>query len=222
MVGWRRRKRELNRALHELRRPLQALTLLEETGGPPPPSGPVAARRGLIELLGLAAGELDRTVNGRPPVHTRRPVSCHELVLASLERWRPAAGAADQIRIFWDAGPAVIEADPGRVAQALDNLLANALEHGAPPVVITGARVAGRLRITVANSNGEGDADSAAGADDRQMPRWRGDPRRGHGVSIVSEVAAAHRGRFALCRTGSGCVAALELPLADHGAAQAA
>ena len=48
------------------------------------------------------------------------------------------------------------------------------------------------------------------------------DPRRGHGVKVVSEVAAAHSGRFALCRTGSGCVAALELPLAETGLARAA
>jgi hypothetical protein len=41
-------------------------------------------------------------------------------------------------------------------------------------------------------------------------------------VAVVSEIATAHRGRFALCRTGSGCVAALELPLADPSYARAA
>jgi signal transduction histidine kinase len=222
MVGWRRRRRELNRALHELRRPLQALTLLEGCGGPPPSSGPAAARRGLIELAGLAAGDLDRAVNGgsRPPA--RRPVSSHELVLASLERQRPAAGETDSIRVFWDAGPAMVEGEPARVAQAIDNLLANALEHGEPPVVITGATVAGRLRITVANA-AEPPAASPDGTEAAGAPRSRGrrDPRRGHGVSVVSEIAADHQGRFALCRTGTGCVAALELPLADLGAAQA-
>jgi signal transduction histidine kinase len=161
--------------------------------------------------LGLAAGELDRAVNGGRSAPVLRPVSCHELVLASLERWRSATADARQVRVFWDAGPAVIEADPARVAQALDNLLANAIEHGAPPVVLTGATVAGKLRITVANGAGQAEA-----------PANERDPRRGHGVSVVSEIAAAHRGRFALCRTGSGCVAALELPLADLGAARAA
>ena len=209
MLSWRRRRRELNRALHELRRPLQALTLLEEAAGPGQAPGPVAARRGLIELLGLAAGDIDRAVNGGQPHASARSVSCHELVLASLERRRGELGGADTVRIFWDAGPAVIEADPTRIAQALDNLLANAIEHGSPPVVITGARVAGKLRITVANRGDE-------------PPPGRRDPRRGHGLSIVSEIAGAHGGRFALCRTGSGCVAALELPLADLGAAKAA
>jgi signal transduction histidine kinase len=208
---WRRRRRELNRALHELRRPLQALTLLEETGGPPPPSGPVTARRGLIELLSLAAGELDRALNGGGAAPVHRPVSCHELVLASLERCRPAGPGPDAIKVFWDAGPAMIDGDPGRVAQALDNLLANAFEHGGAPVVMTGAAVAGRLRITVANGIGR----ESGGASRR-------DPRRGHGMAVVREVAAAHRGRFALCRTGAGCVAALELPLVDLGAAEAA
>jgi hypothetical protein len=103
-----------------------------------------------------------------------------------------------------------VEGDPARLAQAIDNLIANALEHGGPPLVITGARVAGRIRITVANGAGE----RAAGSPP--------DPRRGHGTEVVSEVASAHRGRFALCHTGSGCVAALELPLADPGYARAA
>jgi hypothetical protein len=96
------------------------------------------------------------------------------------------------------------------VARAFDNLVANALEHGGPPVVVTGARVAERIRITIANGVGENDALGA------------GDPRRGHGTEVVSEVASAHRGRFALCQTSSGCVAALELPLAEPGYALAA
>jgi hypothetical protein len=70
--------------------------------------------------------------------------------------------------------------------------------------------VAGRVRITIANGVGK-----------TAPPRDR-DPRRGHGTEVVSEVASAHRERFALCETGSGCVAALELPLAEPGYALAA
>jgi two-component system osmolarity sensor histidine kinase EnvZ len=211
-------KRRLNRALHELRRPLQTLALLDEDGaGPPAASPPGAARRGLLQLAGSALAELDSVVNGgEPPVEVRR-VSCRELVLASLERWRPVAASDGGIRVFWDAGPAPVQGDPVGMARALDNLIANAIEHGGPPLVVTGAQVAGRLRITVANGGPEGS----------QAPMERSggephDPRRGHGVELVSEVAAAHHGRFALCRTGSGCVAALELPLAEAGLAAAA
>jgi signal transduction histidine kinase len=131
-------------------------------------------------------------------------------VLACLERWRPQAARAGGIRVYWDAGPAPVEGDSARLGQALDNLVSNALEHGGPPVVVTGAKVAGRLRITIANGVRSGPV------------RRRPDPRRGHGTEVVSEVASAHGGRFALCHTRSGCVAALELPLAEPGYSRAA
>ena len=206
----RAHKRALNRALHELRRPLQALVLMEEGSGQPAASPPAASRRGLLEVATSALRDLDGALNGEAKGSERRRFSCREVVLAALERWRPIAARDGGIRVYWDAGPAPIEGNPAQVAQAIDNLISNALEHGGPPVVVTGARVAGRIRVTIAN-----------GASKAPPPRRR-DPRRGHGTDVVSEVASAHRGRFALCRTGSGCVAALELPLAEPGYALAA
>jgi signal transduction histidine kinase len=203
-------RRALNRALHELRRPLQALVLLEERSGQPAASPPAASRRGLLEVAASALQDLDGAVNGGASSRPSQRFSCREVVLAALERWRSVAARTGGIRVYWDAGPAPLEGDPARMAQALDNLLSNALEHGGPPVVLTAARVAGRLRITIANGAGS-------------HPSQRdGDPRRGHGTEIVSDVASAHRGRFALCQTGSGCVAALELPLAEPGYSLAA
>jgi hypothetical protein len=143
----------------------------------------------------------------------RRRISCRELVHASLQRCRPAAAEAD-VKLYWDAGPAYVEADPAEVARALDNLISNAIEHGSPPLVVTGARISGRLRITVANRR----AASGLGSKGHNGR----DPRRGHGLPAISEVARAHGGRFALYRSEVGCVAALELPLADCGAALAA
>jgi two-component system, OmpR family, sensor histidine kinase MtrB len=203
-------KRELNRALHELRRPLQALVLLEEGSARPAAAPPVASRRGLLELAAGALRDLDGALNGEAEQPPRRRFSCREAMMACLERWGSAGAKAGGIRVYWDAGPAPVEGDPARMAQALDNLLANALEHGGPPIVVTGAKVAGRLRITVANGVGERPALAAA------------DPRRGHGTEIVSRVASAHGGRFALCHTDRGCVAALELPLTEPGYARAA
>jgi signal transduction histidine kinase len=206
----RAHKRALNRALHELRRPLQALVLMEERSGQPAASPPVASRRGLLEVASSALRDLDGAVNGDAPAREPHRFSCREVVLAAIERWRPVAARSGGIRIYWDAGPAPVEGDAVQMAQALDNLLANALEHGGPPVVLTAAKVAGRLRLTIANGAGT------------RMAAGGRDPRRGHGTEVVSRVATAHRGRFALCRTGSGCVAALELPLAEPGFALAA
>jgi signal transduction histidine kinase len=203
-------RRALNRALHELRRPLQALLLLEDRGGRPAAAPQVASRRGLLELATSALQDLDGALNGDAPPRPSRRFSCRESVMASLERWRAQAARAGGVRVYWDAGPALIDGDAARLAQALDNLLANAVEHGGPPIVITGARVAGRIRITIANGVRPGKV--------ARPP----DPRRGHGTDVVSEVARTHGGRFALCETGSGCVAALELPLAEPGYARAA
>lgn len=203
-------KRALNRALHELRRPLQALLLMEDGSGRPAAAPPGASRRGLLELVTSALQDLDGTLNGEPPARPPRRFSSRESVMASLERWRQQAARTGGIRVYWDAGPAMIEGDAARLAQALDNLISNALEHGGPPLVVTGARVAGRIRITLAN-----------GVRPNRVAA-RPDPRRGHGTQVVSEVARAHGGRFALCQTGNGCVAALELPLAEPGYARAA
>jgi signal transduction histidine kinase len=196
--------------MHELRRPLQALALMDDDE--PPALAPGSARGGLIELARSALAELDAAVNGPGSAPVPREVCCRELVLAAIERWKAPASRGGGIKLYWDAGPATVRCDPIQVSQALDNLMANAVEHGGPPVVVTGASVAGRVRITVANG--------LDGEPDRSGPAP--DPRRGHGIEVVSEVARAHRGRFALCRTGSGCVAALEFPLTDGDLALAA
>jgi K+-sensing histidine kinase KdpD len=203
-------KRALNRALHELRRPLQALLLLEDRSARPAAAPRQATRRGLLELASTALQDLDGALNGESGPQPPRRFSCRESVMACLERWQAQAAHAGGVRVYWDAGPAMVEGDACRLGQALDNLVSNALEHGGPPVVVTGARVAGRLRITIANGL----------RTDRGVRRP--DPRRGHGTAVVSRVASAHGGRFALCETGSGCVAALELPLAEPGYARAA
>jgi signal transduction histidine kinase len=196
---------------------LQALVLLDDPPARPASAPSEAGRRGLLELVTTALEELDRAVNGGEEAPALRRFTLRELLFACLERWRHAAAPVGGFRVYWDAGPAPIEGDPGRLAQALDNLIANALEHGGPPLVVTGARVAGRIRITVANGAGE-----VGGSGETGRPGGGNDPRRGHGTEVVTEVASAHGGRFALCHTGSGSVAALELPLAEPGYAHAA
>src|SRR5262249_43132245 len=122
-----RQKRALNRALHELRRPLQALVLLEDGSGHPAAAPRRATRRGLLELATTALHDLDGALNGGCPARTPRRFSCRESVMACLERWRPQAGRAGGVRVYWDAGPAMVDGDAARLAQALDNLLSNAL-----------------------------------------------------------------------------------------------
>jgi signal transduction histidine kinase len=201
----RRRRRELlNRALHELRRPLQALTL----------AWPQPAVRGR-DHLGLALEaltELDRQVNGQPlPDRPRTAlIDAHTLAADALYRWRGAAARHGRtLELSWRANGSRLVCDPDAVARAIDNLIANALEHGSGPILLDGSVRAGRLRIAVAD--GTGDGREAAG-----LVRTRR-AQRGHGLNIVAEIAAKHGGRFAACAHGDGARAVLELPLAARG-----
>ncbi|MGH2952052.1 MAG: sensor histidine kinase [Solirubrobacterales bacterium] len=210
-----RRRRALNRALHELRRPLQALVL----SSPAPLAG---ARRDHVALALDALAELDRKVNGAASVPPRRQQEAKALAVETIARWRrPAALAGRRVELVWRAGAATLICDPSRIARALDNLVANALEHGGPRVRLEATRRTDRLRLVVADGADAGPTPGGAGSLDRVRPQRRtwlaSRPRdRGHGLAIVASIAAEHGGRFAICRHERGARAVLELPLVER------
>ena len=83
---------------------------------------------------------------------------------------------------------AFVRGDRVRLAQALGNLLANALEHGAGTVEVAARTLSGRVRIEVSD---EGGGLPAPVADLARRPR-AGRGRRGRGLAIASEIAARH------------------------------
>lgn len=193
-----RRRGALNRALHELRRPMQALVL---SSGPGDGPGAHALRVALSAL-----DDLDRTINGGTRPVELRPVDCRALVQPAVERWRGVAAATRRSLVLrWRAGAASVLADPDRVAQALDNLIDNALRHGGLRVYVDAHVCAGGVRIAVRDSGGA-----------PQRPARSRDARHGHGLAIVSRVAAEHGGQFRMLRTPAGATATLELPLAPR------
>ena len=211
-VRTRRRRELLNRSLHELRRPLQALVLQARSA-----PGIGAQRRGQLDLALDALAGLDRQVNGGEARRRSELVDAAALAREAVGRWRAAAALSGRrIELSWCVPSARLECDPLAVARALDNLLANALEHGRGRIRVEGSERAGRLRIVVANG-----ADAGADVPPARAPRaaiparrpGRG-PRRGHGLRIVADVAADHGGRFAACAHAAGASAVLELPLA--------
>jgi signal transduction histidine kinase len=199
--AWHRRRRErLNCALHELRRPLQAMAL----GAQLTPTQP-GAEVGSLDLALAALTELDEEINGTGAAPALRPVSGRALVEAAIERWRgPAAAAGHSLELSWRAGRATVLADPAQVSQALDNLISNSLEHGGLRVCASASICVTGLRIELASDP----------APDRGRPWRRRDPRRGHGLAVAARVAASHGGRFRLRLGQGGAIAVLELPLA--------
>lgn len=202
-----RRRTALNEALHELRRPLQALAL----------AGPgAAAGAGLSEQTALALERLDREINGGPAHDRRQQLEVMALAEAAVRRWQgKAALAGCTLRLDERCEAATFDGDRTAVAQALDNLVVNAIEHGGP-LVLVGAEVSPPVvHVTVLDTGG-GERARRRRRPGQRLVGLSGRRRRGHGLRVVRRVAAAHGGEFRLHRRGGTATAAtLELPLAD-------
>jgi len=204
-----RRRSAINEALHELRRPLQALALV---------SGPGVGNAAPCDSVRLAAAaleRLEREVNGERSVPARAAIACEPLSRAAVERWESRAsldGASLDLRCA--LGGAVVAGDPTELAQALDNLIVNAIEHGGPSIAVEANRRGDRVRIAVVDSGRDSWPEPRRSTPAKTIARLTGRRRRGHGLNVVRRVAAGHGGRFALRRSSLGSVAVLELPLA--------
>jgi signal transduction histidine kinase len=211
-----RRRHALNEALHELRRPLQALAL----------AGGVSARpkddrlEGSVRLAAAALDRLDSAVNGGPGHPGLERFRCEPVLRSAVGRWRPRVAVdGGSLELRWRAGEATVEGERERLEAAIDNLIVNSIEHGSCPIVVEGRRRGDRLYVSVADA-GCGRSPEA----DRGRIRSHGllfragglaGPRRhGHGLAVVRRVALDHGGRFVLRRAPAGSTAVLELPLA--------
>lgn len=206
-----RRRYALNEALHELRRPLQAIALASSGSGAGAPHGV----NGSVELAATALERLDREINGGPAAAIRGSVRFQPLLQASVGRWRArAAMAGGSLELRWRAGRAVVLGERSGLSQALDNLIVNAIEHGGPSIVVEARRRDGWLHVSVADSGRSSRPDSRGESPAEVLARLSGRHRHGHGLPVVRQVAAAHGGRFLLRRSEQGSLAVLELPLA--------
>lgn len=202
-----RRRTALNEAMHELRRPLQALSLAL-------PADPARARalESSLSMAVVALERLDREINGMAEVGTRRPVELGPLLRMAAERWRGRAGREGRsLRLRDPASRLVVCGDAVDLAFALDNLISNAMEHGHGEVTVEAREVEGRVSVAVVDEG----LDSLGGEGSRPALRMRlsGRCRHGHGLRVVGRVARAHGGSFRLRRSRTGTEARLELPL---------
>jgi signal transduction histidine kinase len=212
-AGGRRvgRRRAVEEAMHELRRPLQSLLLAADCGHVPSAVG------GSARLAGVALARLEREVSGDSPRRRRELVAPRPLAEAAVRRWTGRVGlAGGSLELRWRAGEALLCIDRFDLAQALDNLICNAIEHGGPAVVVDGALTTdGALRLEVSDS-GRASRQRGRQLSLRLVVRsLRGGGRRhGHGLRVVRRTVARHGGRFRLRCSEGGSRAVVELPLA--------
>jgi signal transduction histidine kinase len=157
---------------------------------------------------------LARADQGRLPL-TPEPVAASALLQAVAARAGAATGAEGRTIVVSDGGGIVL-ADPDRAAQALDNLVTNALRYGGGTIGLS-ARVEGEFVELHVTDEGRGFPDDMI---DRAFERFgRADEARsagagsGLGLAIVEVVAHTHGGYAgARNRPGGGADVWIALP----------
>lgn len=141
-----------------------------------------------------------------------RAVPLRPLLLQAVE------SCADPAAVIVDApADAVILVKESALRRALDNLLANALRHGKPPVAL---RARTRDRDLTIDVRDAGRGLSPENARDLMRPFARGNAARagegtGLGLAIVDQVVRAHRGEVEFEQDAETFTARLRLPQAD-------
>jgi signal transduction histidine kinase len=196
------------RACHELRGPLGAARLaLAAMDGEAPPAR-LAALDLELRRAGLALEDLGAARRGRRVAGREEPIAVTELLREQRAVWDLVARALGATLVLGEDLPGVhVLGDRMRLAQAIGNLVVNALQHGGGRVELS-ARLAGdAVRIEVSDEGPGLPAGIVALAERRE-----GAGRHGHGLAVAASVARRHGGRLAPAPSARGARIGLELP----------
>jgi signal transduction histidine kinase len=196
------------RACHELRGPLAAARLaVAAMSGDAPPER-VAALDLELRRAGLALEDLSAAPADRHVAQREEPIAVAELLGEQRAVWDLVARALGAQLCLGDVLPGVhVLGDRLRLAQAIGNLVLNALQHGGGRVELSARVVADAVRIEVSDEGPGLPAGILALAERREDAT-----RHGHGLAIAASVARRHGGRLAPAPSARGARIGLELP----------
>jgi signal transduction histidine kinase len=202
----RRREAQVARAAHELRGPIGAarlaLAAMERRGEIPP------ARAAGLDVELRRAGLALEDLAGRTAGLLEEPIAVAELLHEQLAVWHLVARALGAELVLGSVLPGVhVLGDRVRLAQAIGNLIANAVQHGGGRIELGARRLGGSVRIEVADEGPGLPAGVLAVAE-----RSEGRGRHGHGLAVAATVARGHGGRLAPAPSLRGARIGLELP----------
>jgi YD repeat-containing protein len=218
-----RERRLVSEASHELRTPLSVLRTevdLALKGDRDP-----AELRAALDSVGEEVDRLTRLaddllvlarVEGTEVPVRPRASDPGALLRAAADRQAPGADERGRaLTVAVPDGLPRVQADPDRMAQALDNLVLNALAHGAGAIELSARPKGGSVELHVTDE-GEG---FPPGFIDRAFERFSRGPGRvgvdgtGLGLAITAAIAAAHGGGAgAANRDGGGADVWVALP----------
>jgi two-component system sensor histidine kinase TctE len=171
-----------------------------------------------VEESSRSAGQLldHATVVARSDRLADEPVDLAQLIAAQTEAFAPTADLKD-LTIEMSVEPVEVQGDRALIEAALRNLIDNAVKYSPPETTIElTLRRDGAAVIEVAD-RGRGLSGEAPSRLTKRFARGQNATDvigSGLGLTIASEVAAAHGGRFEIVdREGGGACARLLLPL---------
>jgi len=199
--------------VHEVRSSVAALAAIAETYPEARPD--VAASRQLVELALAASRGIERVVGDAAVASVRREqVDVGRLVDGAVAA---AVLGGGNVRADVAAGLSPVEADPLRLRQALDNLVANALVHSgsAAEVVVRAGRSDTSILLSVVDC---GTGVPPAEQERIFQPGVRVDSKRpgsGIGLAVARAIAEAHGGTLTVdASPGGGATFTLQIPVA--------
>jgi heavy metal sensor kinase len=211
-AAFRHERRFVADASHELRTPLSLLRTELELALARPRS-----HEELEQALRSAAEETDRLSSlaenllfvaradqGELPIHAES-VHAGELLDRVAGRFTARADELGRtLRV--DGGDVVVEGDRMRLEQALGNLVANGLVHGAGTIELSARASDGHVELHVSDEGRGFPADFAPRAFDRfsRADEARGRGGTGLGLAIVQAIAEAHGGTAGLVNRERG------------------